>query len=198
MNKTMNKKLNKIKTEIKAEANKKEKAEVETPRVKLNALQRISGGEIEPKSELRVVCKRLLPVSLAGLFALLSGVAIYTTLRTVLFYRNYGENSALLLSLFLIRATMLSLNLYGGVFFARRSEWGYRFRFIFLIDARAGGCGWFWCSLIQRANRLVRQSDWPGEIGYVQRIVFLQAQTLLVWWRRLMKIASRITLRQWS
>ena len=122
MNKTMNKKLNKIKTEIKAEANKKEKAEVETPRVKLNALQRISGGEIEPKSELRVVCKRLLPVSLAGLFALLSGVAIYTTLRTVLFYRNYGENSALLLSLFLF-ALLLAL---------QRSEWGYRFRFIFL------------------------------------------------------------------
>ena len=130
MNKTMNKKLNKIKTEIKAEANKKEKAEVETPRVKLNALQRISGGEIEPKSELRVVCKRLLPVSLAGLFALLSGVAIYTTLRTVLFYRNYGENSALLLSLFLF-ALLLAL-IYMAAYSLQRSEWGYRFRFIFL------------------------------------------------------------------
>lgn len=99
-------------------------------KVKLNALQRISAEEIEPKSELRVVCKRLLPLGLGGLFALLSGIAIYTTLRTVLFYRNYGENSALLLSAFLFLLLLALISM--AAFSLQRSEWGYRFRFTFL------------------------------------------------------------------
>lgn len=121
----MNKNVKKFKSK-----KKEARSPAQAPKVKLSALERISGGEFEPKSELRVVLKRLFPLCLAGLFALLSGIAIYTTLRTVLFYRNYGENSALLLSLFLF-GLLLSL-ICMAAYSLRRSEWGYRFRFIFL------------------------------------------------------------------
>ncbi len=109
-------------------ANKKSSTNTKSNSVNQNVLSRIESEKIKPDSEAEVVGRRLLPVLAAGVLAVFSGLVVYSVLRMLTFYGNFGSNESggILLSLGLLFVTLLGIGLCAVAI--SRSDWGYRYR----------------------------------------------------------------------
>lgn len=93
-----------------------------------SVLERITEEKITPKSEIKVTGRKFAPIAIAGSFALISGLAVYSALSMVVYYGRFGssESGGLLWSFILLLILLASVT--TCVWAVHRSEWGYHYR----------------------------------------------------------------------